>query len=97
MNGKDYNVSVAEGIDAGTAAATGGKGRVEVRSQMPGNVLRIDVSEGDAVEDGDLLLVMEAMKMEVDVKAPTTGTVSSVEVGIGDQVASAAILVTIND
>jgi pyruvate carboxylase subunit B len=98
VNGRDYQVKVAEGIEqSGGAAAVGGKGHVEVRAQMPGNVLRLDVAEGDSVEDGDVLLVMEAMKMEVEVKAPVTGTVASVEVAVGDQAASGTVLVTIND
>jgi len=96
VNGSEYRVSVQEGIEAGTAPSDG-KGGIEVRAQMPGNVLRLDVAEGDAVSDGDVLLVMEAMKMEVEVKSPVTGTVATMDVGVGDQVAASAVLLTIND
>lgn len=96
VNGKSYDVTVKAGMDA-PKAASGGKGCVEVRSQMPGNILRVEVAEGDSVSDGDVLLVMEAMKMEVEVKSPASGTVATVEVAVGDQTASGSVLVTIND
>lgn len=96
VNGKSYDVTVKAGMDA-PKATSGGKGCVEVRAQMPGNILRVEVAEGDSVSDGDVLLVMEAMKMEVEVKSPASGTVATVEVAVGDQTASGSVLVTIND
>ena len=102
VNGKAYDVSVKAGVDESltakaAASAEGGKGRVEVRSQLPGNILRIEVAEGDAVKDGDVLLVMEAMKMEVEIKAPVDGVVASLEVAVSEQVPTGRVLVTIND
>ncbi len=60
---------------------------------MPGLVLKVHVSAGDAVERGDSLLVLEAMKMENDIKAHFDGTVSSVHVSTGDAVGKGAILI----
>ena len=62
---------------------------------MPGTVIRIEVSEGTAVKSGDTLLVQEAMKMEVEVKSPVDGTVTSIEVASGDQVTAGQVLVQI--
>ena len=53
---------------------------------MPGRVVKVFVSEGDTVEPGDPLIVVEAMKMENRVQAPISGTVSSVYVQEGDEV-----------
>lgn len=64
-----------------------------VDAPMPGLVLKIHVSPGDAVQRGDSLLVLEAMKMENDIKAHFDGTVSSVHVSTGDAVSKGAILI----
>ena len=63
---------------------------------MPGRVLSIMVAEGDAVERGQLLLVLEAMKMEHRITAPTAGTVKSLKVAEGEQVANGAMLVVLD-
>jgi biotin carboxyl carrier protein len=60
---------------------------------MPGLVLTVKVSEGDVVEQGDALLVLEAMKMENDIKAQFGGTVSAVHVKPGDAVGKSALLI----
>ena len=62
---------------------------------MPGGVVRVAVAEGDSVEAGQLLVVLEAMKMEHAVHASTAGTVASVEVTEGDQVETGRILVVV--
>jgi propionyl-CoA carboxylase alpha chain len=63
---------------------------------MPGGVVRVEVVEGDAVEAGQLLVVLEAMKMEHAVHATTAGTVTSVQVAEGDQVETGRILVVVD-
>ena len=93
VNGKSYDISVKDGIET-KASASSGDGE-EIKAGLPGNVLRIEVSEGDSVSEGDVLLVMEAMKMETEVKAPHAGTVNSILVSQGDKVVTGQGLVVI--
>ena len=92
VNGKSYDVNVKAGIE--TKAASSGDGE-EVKAGLPGNVLRIEVSEGDEVAEGDVLLVVDAMKMETEIKSPKAGTVQSILVAQGDKVVSGQALVTL--
>jgi biotin carboxyl carrier protein len=62
---------------------------------MPGTILKINVKVGDSVKAGDVVCVLEAMKMENDICAPQDGVVSSVEVAQGASVATDAVLVTL--
>jgi biotin carboxyl carrier protein len=63
---------------------------------MPGNIIKVNVKPGQSVKKGDVLVVLEAMKMENDVCAPEDGTVASVEVAQGATVETDAVLVTLN-
>ena len=92
VNGKSYDINVKAGIE--TKAASSGDGE-EVKAGLPGNVLRVEVSEGDEVAEGDVLLVVEAMKMETEIKSPKAGTVQSILVAQGDKVVSGQALVTL--
>jgi pyruvate carboxylase subunit B len=67
-----------------------------VTAGMPGLIIRIPVKVGDQVKEGDVLVVMEAMKMEMNVEATVNGTVSAVKVAQGDQVANGDEMVVIN-
>ena len=62
---------------------------------MPGSIFKMVVQEGDSVKEGDVLLIMEAMKMEMDLKSPVSGTVTAIDVAVGDQVQAGATLVHI--
>ncbi|MGI6066683.1 MAG: biotin/lipoyl-containing protein [Bacillota bacterium] len=73
-------------------AATGGAN--EVTSPLPGTVLNIVAKEGQAVKAGDLVLVLEAMKMENEVVAPQDGTVKSIPVKKGESVQTGDLLFT---
>ena len=64
---------------------------------MPGNVLATYVSAGDEVEEGQLLLILEAMKMEHRITAPMAGIVSELKVREGDQVANGELLIIISE
>ncbi len=71
---------------------TGGKA---VNAPIAGTILSVNVSSGSTVKAGDVLMVLEAMKMENEICAPCDGTVSSVAVSKGMSVASGALLCTI--
>jgi acetyl-CoA carboxylase biotin carboxyl carrier protein len=58
----------------------------EVRAEMVANVWRVEVAEGDHVDDGDTLVILESMKMEIPVLAETSGVVSKLHVAEGDVV-----------
>lgn len=66
-----------------------------VKSPMPGNILKINVAAGQAVKEGDVLIVLEAMKMENDVVAPRDGTVAQVVVSKGAVVETGTTLVVL--
>uniref|UniRef100_A0A7S2MXT5 Acetyl-CoA carboxylase n=2 Tax=Helicotheca tamesis TaxID=374047 RepID=A0A7S2MXT5_9STRA len=76
--------------------ATGGRKR-SVKSPMPGKIIRVNAKEGDEVKDGDVLLVMEAMKMEHVVRSPLDGIVGTLELNVGDIVEDGSILAVIDD
>jgi biotin carboxyl carrier protein len=63
---------------------------------MPGTILKVNVTPGQAVKKGDVLCVLEAMKMENDISAPQDGTVASVNVQKGASVQTEEVLVTLN-
>lgn len=67
----------------------------QVSTTMPGNIVDVLVKEGDEVSAGDPVLVIEAMKMETEIKAPTTGKVVSVHIKKGDRVTPGEVLVEI--
>ena len=93
VNGKSYDITVKEGVEAkqGVAPSEG----TPIKAALPGAVLKINVSEGDYIDEGDVLLVLEAMKMETEIKSPKSGTIKSVEVSVGDQVKNSQTLVVI--
>ncbi|MFB6218550.1 MAG: biotin carboxylase N-terminal domain-containing protein, partial [Halobacteriaceae archaeon] len=85
--------SGGDSADAGPADAAAGGDRVT--AEMQGTILSVDVAEGDAVEAGDVLCVLEAMKMENDVVASASGTVAQVAVAEGESVDMGDLLVVI--
>jgi 3-methylcrotonyl-CoA carboxylase alpha subunit len=79
-------------LHAGDAAEEGGG----LTAPMPGKVISVLVKEGETVRKGQPLLLMEAMKMEHTIAAPSEGRVSRVHYGVGEQVAEGAVLVAID-
>jgi excisionase family DNA binding protein len=82
---------------AASAAAAHGTGRVEVVAPMPGQVLAVHVAVGSAVEAGDPILTLEAMKMEHAVQSPRAGRLTAMSVSAGDQVARGQTLGVVDD
>ncbi|MBO5010029.1 MAG: biotin/lipoyl-binding protein [Clostridia bacterium] len=77
-------------------APAGAAGANKVTAPMPGTILDVKVSVGQAVKKGDVICVLEAMKMENDIPAPCDGTVASVNVQKGASVSANDVLVTLN-
>ena len=99
---KEVLVGAKEVVTAGQAiisiveegAAGAGEG-TEVAAPMPGTIVRLEVAEGDAVEAEQVVAVIEAMKMETEIKSPAAGTVSSILVNAKDVVTAGQAIMTI--
>lgn len=76
------------------AASAGGS--VKVSSPMPGKILSVKADAGASVKRGDVILILEAMKMENEIVAPEDGTVASVNVSAGQTVEAGDLLATLN-
>ena len=109
VNGNVYEVTVEEGFTgaasapkaaapaaAPKAAPAGAAGAVAVTAPMPGKILGVKASAGQAVKRGQVLLILEAMKMENEIVAPQDGTVATINVAVGDSVEPGATLATLN-
>ena len=81
---------------APAAAPKAAAGAVTVKAPMPGNILDVKVTAGASVKAGDVLVILEAMKMENEIVAPQDGTVASINVNKGDTVNSGDVLVSMN-
>lgn len=77
-------------------AATGVSGAVKVTSPMPGTILNVKVSVGQQVKKGDVICVLEAMKMENDIPAPQDGVIASINTQKGASVNAGDVLATLN-
>ncbi|MBE6807482.1 MAG: acetyl-CoA carboxylase biotin carboxyl carrier protein subunit [Ruminococcaceae bacterium] len=105
VNGTAYEVDVEE-IGAAAAPAPAATpaaapvaapaGATTITCPMPGTIIDIKVNAGDAVAEGQLLVVFEAMKMENEIVAPCAGTVAAVHVNKGDSVDTGAVLLSLN-
>lgn len=81
---------------AAAPAASGAAGSIKVAAPMPGKILAIKANNGQAVKKGEVIMILEAMKMENEITAPEDGTVASINVGVGDSVESGDTLATLN-
>lgn len=77
-------------------AASGAAGSVVVTSPMPGKILSVKANVGASVKKGEVILILEAMKMENEVVAPEDGTIASITVSAGDAVEAGDTLATLN-
>ena len=97
VDGKVYRVGIKpQAAGASTELASAVEGDItEVTSQMPGVIFKQLVKKGDRVRAGEAILILEAMKMEMEVASPADGHISEISVGVGDQVATGQILAKI--
>ena len=112
VNGNVYDVTVEEGAAGAATSApkaaapkaaapkaapkAAGQGSVKVNSPMPGKILSVKTSVGQAVKKGEVLMILEAMKLGNEVVAPEDGTVASIDVAAGDSVEAGVVLATLN-
>ena len=109
VNGTVYDVTVEEKGEAGAPAAapaaapapapakvSGSAGSIEVSAPMPGKILSVNAQVGQDVKKGDVILLLEAMKMENEVVAPQDGKVASINVAAGAMVESGEVLATLD-
>lgn len=75
---------------------SGTQGSIKVNAPMPGKILGIKVNVGQAVKRGDVIVILEAMKMENEIVASSDGTVASIDVAVGANVESGEVLATLN-
>ena len=106
VDGQKFNVSIAEGnadiqvtpavqSEAPATAPTNGGG-TDVEATVAGNVWKMNIKVGDTVKQGDIVAILEAMKMEIDVEAPCDGTVSAILANPGDAVEEGQAIATIS-
>lgn len=81
---------------AAAPAAGGSAGSVQVTAPMPGKILSVKASVGAEVKKGDVVLLLEAMKMENEVVAPQDGKIASINVNSGDMVGAGDVLATMD-
>ncbi|MCP4970261.1 MAG: biotin attachment protein [Arcobacter sp.] len=104
VDGQKFNVTVAEGnadiqVTPATEAApkaTASAGGTEVGATVSGNVWKMIIKVGDKVEKGDVIAILEAMKMEIDVEAPCSGTVTAILANTSDAVEEGQAIATIS-
>lgn len=87
---------VAPKASAAPKASSAGAGAVKVTSPMPGTILAIKVTAGQTVKKGDVICVLEAMKMENDIPAPQDGVIASIDVQKGASVNAGDVLASLN-
>ena len=92
VEGQSYRVARARSAMSGGGDAAGG----DVVAPMPGFVRQVLVSAGDAVAEGEPLLVLEAMKMEHTLRAPRAGEVARIDVSEGEQVSRGVSLIILD-
>lgn len=80
---------------AAPAAASGAAGSIEVKAPMPGTILDVKDKVGDSITKGQVIAVLEAMKMENDIVAPEAGKIASINVNKGDSVNTGDIIATL--
>jgi len=99
LNGEIFEVVVEDertrllaGLRNSTAASTG---EAVIKAPMPGVVVEVCVAEGQVVEAGDIVVILESMKMQNEFKTPRSGQVHQIRVAVGDKVDQNSVMITI--
>ncbi|BCJ95100.1 acetyl-CoA carboxylase biotin carboxyl carrier protein subunit [Anaerocolumna cellulosilytica] len=92
---KAQEPKVEEPKAAPASVQTASAGAIKVNSPMPGKILALKANIGQTVKRGDVILILEAMKMENEIVAPEPGTVASIDVTVGDMVEAGVLLATL--
>lgn len=95
VGGRHYAVRLLDPLRRGIAARPAREGPVEVRAFMPGRIRALLAGEGDSVQGGQGVVVIEAMKMENEIQAPKDGRLTRVRVRPGDTVEAGSALFTV--
>jgi biotin carboxyl carrier protein len=99
LSGSRFSVKVEDERERRLRLASGqtvlNKGRIVLHSPMPGLVIDIPVKEGDQVEEGDVLVILESMKMQNELRAPRAGKITRVQAAINDNVERKEALLTL--
>ena len=77
-------------------AASAGAGANKIEAGAAGKVFKIEVKQGQAVEKGETVIILEAMKMEIPMVSPVDGTIASIDCAVGDAVEAGALLATVD-
>ena len=99
VNGENYEIDIKDGFEEGSVSSsvssTGASSGVEIKAGLPGSIFKVLVNVGDKVTEGQVVVIIEAMKMEIEVTAPSAGVVSAVKVKQGDTIVNGQVLVTL--
>jgi len=95
VDGVPYAFTVSEDEASPAARPTAPEGGASITAPLPGSVLRIPATAGKPVRAGDVVVVLEAMKMEIEVKAAVSGVVEEIAVAVGTQVKAGQTLARI--
>lgn len=98
VNGENYEIDIKDGFEEGSvssSSSTGASSGVEIKAGLPGSIFKVLVNVGDKVTEGQVVVIIEAMKMEIEVTAPNAGVVSAVKVKQGDTIVNGQVLVTL--
>ena len=100
LRGDLYDVKVVDERAARLAKSAGGvaahSGDYHLKAPMPGVIVSVPVAEGQAVKKGDILVILESMKMQNELKSPREGTVTRIKAKSGDNVEQSQVLVTVS-
>ncbi len=91
----DIQVTAVNGEAASTTVPTASEGDIEIKALLPGAVWKIVANPGQSVAEGEVILILESMKMEIDVVAPKGGVIKSINVNVNDKVVEGQVVAVI--